>query len=40
MEVEDVQKRKAVVMETFDTNKDGKIGKDELELLFRGQPRT
>jgi len=40
VEVEDVQKRKAVVMETFDTNKDGKIGKDELELLFLGQPRS
>ena len=34
MEVEDIKRCKAVIMESFDTNKDGKIGKDELKLLL------
>lgn len=37
MEVEDIKKFKAVLMESFDTNKDGKIGKDELKLLLVAQ---
>ena len=31
---EEVRKFKAVILETCDTNKDGKIGKDELKLLL------
>ena len=37
MKVEDLKKFKAVLMESFDTNKDGKIGKDELKLLLVAQ---
>ena len=37
VEVEDIKKFKAVLMESFDTNKDGKIGKDELKLLLVAQ---